>query len=46
MRHLVLYESYDIHLHLKERGVDTEKTRVVIDDQTQDVYFFLYNHFF
>ena len=43
MNHLMIYEAYDIISHLKERGIDTDKTRVVIDDQSQDIYFFLYN---
>jgi len=29
--------------HLKDRGIDTEQTRVVIDEKTQDVFFYLYN---
>ena len=43
MKHLLLFEAYDIISHLKERGVDPDQTRVVIDDKTQDVYFYLYN---
>ena len=45
MKYLKLFESYstDIHSHLKGRGVDPDQNRVIIDDQTQDVYFFLYN---
>ena len=43
MKHLLLFEAYDIIAHLKDRGIDTEQTRVVIDEKTQDVFFYLYN---
>lgn len=41
MKYLKLFEYFSIKDHLKERGVDEEKTRVIIDGN--DVYFFLYN---
>ena len=46
MKHLKLFEEFEgehISSHLKGRGIDTSKTRVVIDEETEDVYFFLYN---
>lgn len=43
MRHLLLFEAFDIITHLKGRGVDPNQTRVIIDEKTEDVYFFLYN---
>lgn len=43
MKHLLLFESFDIISHLKGRGVDPNQTRVIIDEKTEDVYFFLYN---
>lgn len=46
MKHLQLFEKFegeDIKIHLKKRGIDTEKTRTIIDEETEDVYFFLYN---
>ncbi len=43
MKHLLLFEAYDIISHLKDRGIDTDKTRFVIDEKTQDVFFYLYN---
>lgn len=41
MRYLKLFEYFTIQDHLKERGIDPEKTRVIIDND--DTYFFLYN---
>lgn len=43
MKYLLLYEKYDILSHLKDRGIDPDKTKVVIDEKTDDVYFYLYN---
>ena len=43
MKYLLLFEELDIFSHLKGRGIDTKKTRVIVDEQTSDVYFFLYN---
>jgi len=43
MKHILLFESYDIINHLKGRGIDPDKTRVIIDEKTQDVFFYLYN---
>ena len=43
MNHLLLFEDFDIFSHLKGRGIDPGKTRVIIDEQSSDVYFFLYN---
>ena len=43
MKFLLLFEDFDIQSHLKMRGIDTSKTRVIIDEETEDVYFFLYN---
>ena len=42
MKYLNLFESY-LTDHLKERGIDVEKTRVILDEKIGDVYFFLYN---
>jgi len=38
-----MLEKYEIISHLKGRGIDPDKTRVIIDEKTNDVYFFLYN---
>ncbi len=38
-----LFEEYNIKSHLKERGIDIDQTKVVIDEETEDVYFYLYN---
>lgn len=43
MKYLKLFEEYAIKSHLKGRGVDPDKTRVIIDEETEDVYFYLYN---
>lgn len=45
MRYLKLYEEFEGTLtdHLKGRGVDPTKTRVIMDEDTGDSYFFLYN---
>jgi len=38
-----ILEKFNTIEHLKERGVDVKKTRVIIDDEHGDVFFFLYN---
>lgn len=45
MRYLKLYEEFEGSLtdHLKGRGIDPNKTRVIMDEDTGDSYFFLYN---
>ena len=43
MKYLIKFESYDVLSHLKERGVDEKSTRFIFDQQSGDVYFFLYN---
>jgi hypothetical protein len=44
MRYIKTYESFDnIESHLKGRGIDPSKTRVIISEDEGDVYFFLYN---
>ncbi len=46
MNHILLFESFNIISHLKERGIDPDKTRVIIDDKTDDVYFFIFDILF
>lgn len=46
MRHLKLFEEFEgehISSHLIKRGIDPSKTRVIIDEETEDSYFYLYN---
>lgn len=45
MKYLKLFEAFDgdIESHLKGRGIDTSKTRVILDEESSDVFFFLYN---
>lgn len=43
MKYLKIYEEFSLVSHLKDRGIDVSKTHVIIDDKTEDVYFFLYN---
>jgi DNA primase len=46
MEFLKLFEEFEgehVSKHLKLRGVDSSKTRYIIDEETEDVYFFLYN---
>ena len=43
MNHILFFEAYDVVSHLKERGIDTNVTRVIIDEKSGDVYFYLYN---
>ena len=33
MKHLLLFENFDTTSHLKGRGIDTEKTRSIIDEE-------------
>jgi hypothetical protein len=43
---LKLYEDFsgeEISHHLISRGIDPNKTRLIIDEESGDVYFFLYN---
>lgn len=41
MKHIL--NEIDISSHLKSRGVDIDKTRVVVDEKDGVAYFFLYN---
>ncbi len=43
MKHILLFESFDLRSHLLDRGVDPDKTQLIIDEENNDVYFFLYN---
>lgn len=46
MKHLKLFEEFEgehISSHLIKRGIDPSKTRVIIDEETEDSYFYLYN---
>lgn len=46
MKYIKLFEEHnneDIIIHLKKRGIDPEKTKVIIDEETEDTYFYLYN---
>lgn len=43
MKKMLLFEDFNLLRHLKNRGVDTEKTKVVIDEESGDTFFFLYN---
>jgi hypothetical protein len=45
MKYLKFFEAFegDIESHLKGRGIDTTKTKVIIDEESNDVFFFLYN---
>lgn len=47
MRYLFLFEDFnpgdDMTAHLKSRGVDASKTRYVLDEDSGDTFFFLYN---
>ena len=46
MRYLKLFEEFEgehISSHLRGRGIDPTKTRLIIDEETEDTYFFLYN---
>lgn len=43
MKKMLLFEDFNLLRHLKNRGVDTEQTKVVIDEESGDTFFFLYN---
>ncbi len=43
MKYLLLFENFDLKSHLNERGIDTEKTQLISDEDSGDTYFFLYN---
>ena len=43
MKYLFLFEDFDTQEHLKTRGVDSSKTKVIIDEESGDSFFFLYN---
>jgi hypothetical protein len=43
MKYLLLFENFDTKSHLKERGVDPDKTQLIIDEESGDTFFFLYN---
>ena len=43
MKHLLLFEGFDVRTHLKYRRIDPEKTNIVIDEESGDTFFFLYN---
>jgi hypothetical protein len=46
MKYLKLFEEFEgehISKHLISRGIDPSKTRVIIDEETEDSYFYLYN---
>jgi abortive infection bacteriophage resistance protein len=42
MKYLKYFESIDITSHLRDRGI-TDKTRAIVDEQSGDTFFFLYN---
>jgi DNA primase len=43
MRYLLLFEDFDTKKHLIDRGVDPDKTQLIIDEESGDTFFFLYN---
>lgn len=47
MKYLFLFEDFnpgdDMTAHLKSRGIDASKTRYVLDEDSGDTFFFLYN---
>jgi hypothetical protein len=43
MKYLLLFENFNMPEHLKERGVDRSKTRYILDEESGDTFFFLYN---
>ena len=42
MNHLFIFEDFNTINHLKERGIDPDKTIVIIDEESGDSFFFLY----
>jgi len=43
MKYIKIFETFNLMSHLKDRGVDPNKTRVIVDEESNDVFFFLYN---
>ena len=43
MKNMLLFEDFNLLNHLKGRGIDTNKTKLVIDEESGDTFFFLYN---
>lgn len=43
MKYIKLFEELNIKQHLSDRGLDTKKTHVIIDEESGDTFFFLYN---
>jgi len=43
MKYLLLFENFYTKSHLKERGIDPDKTQLIIDEESGDTFFFLYN---
>lgn len=43
MKYLLLFEGFDIKKHLKDRGINPDKTQLIIDEESGDTFFFLYN---
>lgn len=43
MKYLKLFEAFDLDDHLRGRGIDKDETRIIIDEESNDVFFFLYN---
>jgi hypothetical protein len=43
MKNILLFESFDILQHLRGRGIDPDNTKLIIDEESGDVFFFLYN---
>ena len=42
MKYLYVFENF-LATHLKSRGINVDKTKVIMDEKEGDVYFFLYN---
>jgi len=46
MKYLKIFEEFEgseMYDHLKQRGIDPDKTRCIFDEKEGDVFFFLYN---
>jgi hypothetical protein len=43
MKYLLLFEGFDVKTHLKDRGINPDKTQLIIDEESGDTFFFLYN---